>query len=327
MAKALKNIAVLAGGYSSEFEISVNSARQVISHLNRKKYRPYLIMITREGWYWEASGGEKITVDKNDFSLPAASGSVHFDGAFIVIHGSPGEDGRLQAYFEMIGLPYTGCNSFTSSLTFNKYSCKLFLEKYKIPTAPSILVRRPAGWVAPDPEEMKYPLFIKPNASGSSFGISKVSRPSEVARALQKAFRESKEVIIEEFVEGTEVSCGVIKTSTRDIIFPPTEIISHNEFFDYQAKYSEGMAEEITPARLPENKLRLIQETASSIYSILGCRGVTRIDFILQKNTPWFLEINTIPGLSKESIIPRQARASGLSMEELTDLILSDLFS
>ena len=326
MAKVLKNIAVLAGGYSSEFEISVNSARQVMSHLNRKKYRPYLIMITREEWYWESSGGKKITVDKNDFFLPAAGGPIHFDGAFIVIHGSPGEDGKLQAYFEMIGLPYTGCSSFTSALTFNKHACKIFLEKYKIPTARSVLVRRTIKPNPPDLGDMKYPLFVKPNTSGSSFGISKVSQPSGIMQALTKAFAESDEVIIEEFIGGTEVSCGVLKTSTRDLIFPPTEIVPHNEFFDYQAKYTEGMAEEITPARLPENKLRLIQETASSIYSILGCHGVTRIDFILQKNIPWFLEINAIPGLSKESIIPRQARASGVSMEDLTDLILSDLF-
>jgi D-alanine-D-alanine ligase len=326
MANNIKNIAVLAGGYSSEYKISINSARQVMNHLNRKRYQPYLILITQDGWFWETTNGEKIQVDKNAFTLKTGNKSIFFDGAFIVIHGSPGEDGKLQSYFEMIGIPYTGCSSFTSALTFNKFACKLFLEKYNIPTAPSVLVRKTAGWTPPDLGEMIYPLFIKPNASGSSFGVSKVYRPSEVAPAIRKAFKESDEVIIEEFIEGTEVSCGVLKTSTRDIIFPPTEIVSHNEFFDYQAKYSEGMAEEITPARLPENRITLIQETASSIYSILGCRGIARIDFILKEHTPYFLEINTIPGLSKESIIPRQAAVFGISMDNLTDMILEDIF-
>lgn len=327
MENKIKNIAILAGGYSSEYEISLKSAKQVMSHLKKKYYKTYLILITREGWFWETPQGNRVAVDKNAFTLPADGETVHFDGVFIVIHGSPGEDGKLQSYFDMIGLPYAGCNSFTSSLTFNKFACKLFLEKYNIPTAPSVLVRKTAGWTPPDLGEMRYPLFVKPNASGSSFGVSKVSRPSEVGPAIRKAFEESDEAIIEEFIEGTEVSCGVLKTSVRNIIFPPTEIVSHNEFFDYQAKYSEGRAEEITPARLPEDKITLIQETASYIYSVLGCRGITRIDFILKRNIPYFLEINTIPGLSKESIIPDQARAFGIGMEALMDMIINDLFN
>jgi len=226
----------------------------------------------------------------------------------------------------MIGLPYAGCNSFTSSLTFDKFACKVFLEKYRIPTAPSVLVRKTAGWAPPDLGDMVYPLFIKPNTSGSSFGVTKVFRPSEVGTAIRKAFEESDEVIIEEFIEGTEVSCGVLKTGDRDIIFPPTEIVPRNEFFDYQSKYAEGMAEEITPARLPEEQITLLQETASYIYSVLGCKGIARIDFILKGHTPYFLEINTIPGLSKESIIPRQARAFGISMEELMELVLAEMF-
>ncbi len=326
MAEQTRKIAVLAGGYSSEYGISLNSARQVMGHLNRKKYDPYLVLITRDGWYWEDPGRQKIAIDKNGFTLDTGREIISFDGVLIVIHGSPGEDGKLQAYFEMIGLPYAGCNSFTSSLTFDKFACKVFLEKYRIPTAPSVLVRKTAGWAPPDLGDMVYPLFIKPNTSGSSFGVTKVFRPSEVGTAIRKAFEESDEVIIEEFIEGTEVSCGVLKTGDRDIIFPPTEIVPRNEFFDYQSKYAEGMAEEITPARLPEEQITLLQETASYIYSVLGCRGIARIDFILKGHTPYFLEINTIPGLSKESIIPRQARAFGISMEELMELVLAEMF-
>ncbi len=322
----MKNIAVLAGGNSSEFDISLHSAEQVMLNLDRKLYHPYLIIIRGKDWIWNAPDGETYPVDKNDFSLDIQGNILHFDAAFIVIHGSPGEDGKLQSYLDMIRLPYTGCDAFVSSLTFHKFACKLYLEKYHIATPPSVLVHFTGGWTPSVLAGMKYPLFIKPNASGSSFGISKAFHPSEVAQAIQKAFQESEEVIIEEFIGGMEVSCGVLKTATRDMVFPPTEIVSRHEFFDYQAKYSDGLAEEITPARLPGDKLKLIQETASSIYTILGCRGVTRIDFILHDNTPYFLEINTIPGLSKESIIPKQAAAAGMTMKEMTALLLTDLF-
>ena len=323
----MKKIAVLAGGYSSEYGISLNSADQVIRHLDRKRYEPYLILITKDLWYWESPEGERIPVDRNDFSLRRGEERIRFDGVLIIIHGTPGEDGKLQSYFELLEIPYAGCDSFVSALTFNKYACKVFLEKYHIATAPSLRIRYRRGWVAPDTGGMHYPLFVKPNTSGSSFGVSRVEEPSGLTAAIRKAFEESEEVIIEEFIAGTEVSCGVLKTATHEIVFPPTEIVSKKDFFDYEAKYTEGMAEEITPARLPEDKLDKIRETASFIYSALGCRGVVRVDFILQEHTPYFLEINTIPGLSKESIIPRQAQVARLSMQEMLNIILEELFT
>ena len=321
-----KKIAILAGGYSSEYEISVNSAGQVAHHLDRSLYEPWLILITREGWYWQSPEGEKVPVDKNDFSVTYRTEKILFDAVLIVIHGTPGEDGKLQSYFEMLNIPYAGCNSFVSALSFNKYTCKLFLEKYHIATAPSLLVRRRHGRMVPDTGSLEYPLFVKPNTSGSSFGVSKVKDPSALAGAINKAFEESDEVIIEEFIGGTEVSCGVLKTPTRQIVFPPTEIVSKKDFFDYEAKYTEGMAEEITPARLPEEEIEVIRETASYIYTVLGCQGVVRVDFIMREHTPWFLEINTIPGLSRESIIPRQAQTLGLTMKEMLNIILEDAF-
>ncbi len=320
-------IAVLAGGYSSEYTISLHSAAQVMEHLDRRRWEPWLIHIEREGWYWESPEGKKVAVDRNDFSLPLPQGRITFDAVMPVIHGTPGEDGLLQSYFEMLGIPYTGCDPFVSALTFNKYACKLYLEKHHVATASSLLVRKVPGWIPPDTGDMRYPLFVKPNTSGSSFGVSKIAAPREMMGALRKAFEESDEAIIEEFVKGTEVSCGVLKTADREIVFPPTEIVSKKEFFDYEAKYTEGMAEEITPARLPEERIELIRETASYIYSVLGCRGIVRVDFILQGNTPWFLEVNTIPGLSRESIIPRQAQVFGISMKELLTLVLEDALS
>jgi len=323
----MKKIAVLAGGYSSEYGISLNSAEQVIRHLDKSLYEPYLIIITRERWFWRPPEGEEVTVDRNDFSVVREGEKIFFDGVLIVIHGTPGEDGKLQSYFDLLGIPYAGCDAFVSALTFNKYACKVFLEKYHIATAASLLIRHRKGWVAPDTEGMRYPLFVKPNTSGSSFGVSKVHDPAGLTAAIRKAFEESDEVIIEEFIEGTEVSCGVLKNGHHEIVFPPTEIVTRRDFFDYEAKYTDGMAEEITPARLPEDRLEKIRETASFIYSALGCRGVVRVDFILQEHTPWFLEINTIPGLSRESIIPRQAQVAGLSMKELLNIQLEELFT
>ncbi len=322
-----KRVAVLAGGYSSEHGISLNSAAQVMEHLDRRQWEPWLILVEREGWFWQDPRGRRVAVDRNDLSVTTSAGKVHFDVVLPVIHGTPGEDGHLQGYLAMLDIPYAGCDPFTSALTFNKYACKLYLEKHHVATAPSLLVRRMSGWVPPDTSGMRFPLFVKPNTSGSSFGVSRIHEPHELMNALRKAFEESNEAIIEEQISGTEVSCGVLKTATREIIFPPTEIVSKKDFFDYEAKYTEGMAEEITPARLPEEQIELIRETASYIYTLLGCRGIVRIDFILDGETPWFLEVNAIPGLSRESIIPRQAQVFGISMTELLTLVLEDALS
>lgn len=319
-------IAILAGGNSSEFQISMNSAHQVYQNLDKKLFTPWLIVISGTEWYLipEESSENKIPVDKNDFTVTMGNQKISFGAVFIAIHGTPGEDGKIQSYFEMLDIPFTSCNSFVSALTFNKYACKKYLESFGILSAQSVLSRK-----AIDSDELhrrgiSFPVFVKANSSGSSYGVTRVTGPDTLKEAFGKAFRESSEAIVEEEIKGTEVTCGVFSSKGEKIIFPPTEIVSHKEYFDLEAKYTPGMADEITPARLPEEKLTLIRNTASDIYDLLGCTGVVRIDFILKDDLLYFLEINTVPGLSRESIIPKQAETYGLSLKELFTLVLQD---
>ncbi|NOY36500.1 MAG: D-alanine--D-alanine ligase [Chlorobi bacterium] len=319
------NIAILAGGNSSEFEISMNSATQVIRHLDRKLFSPYKIVLRDKNWSYEPeNGGIPVPVDKNDFSLIVSGEKITFDAVFIAIHGTPGEDGKMQAYFEMLDIPFTSCNSFVSALTFNKFACKKYLEAFHVQTAPSLLTRKFLDASGIKDAGLSFPLFVKANSSGSSFGVTKVDEAASLEEAMEHAFSESSEVLIEELITGTEVTCGVLKTKQRSILFPPTEVVPHKEYFDFEAKYMPGLADEITPARLPDEKIRLIQDSASRIYDYLGCRGIVRIDFILQDDALFFLEINTVPGLSRESIIPKQAAVYGLSATELFTLVLND---
>jgi len=322
----MKTIAIVAGGDSSEYEISVKSANEV-SKILSSRYIVYIIMIHGISWYWEDKKGRYHKVDKNDFSLVIDDSRIRFDAVFIAIHGTPGENGLLQGYFDMMKLPYTSCGAFCSAMTFNKQACKLYLKDYGIHMANAILLRSKEK---PDPESIikhsGLPCFVKPNNSGSSFGVTKVKKKEDLQSAIEKAFQESEEILIEAFMDGREVACGVVKTLNKAIILPVTEIISKNEFFDYEAKYTQGKSEEITPAELPSEITDKIQELSSRIYDLLGCKGIVRVDFIIVGEKPFFLEINTVPGMTSESLIPKQAEAAGISLEELYSMVIEDLF-
>jgi D-alanine-D-alanine ligase len=322
----MKTIAIVAGGDSSEFGISVKSAIEVSKALS-SRYITYIIMIKGKSWFWEDRKGRYHNVDKNDFTLITDDARIRFNAVFIAIHGTPGENGLLQGYFDMLGIPYTSCGTFCSALTFNKQACKLFLRDYKIPMAFSVLISNRVKW---DPDEIisqtGLPCFVKPNESGSSFGVTKVKEMKELSAAMEKAFGESREVVIEAFMDGREVACGVVKTKKKDLVLPVTEIISKNEFFDYEAKYTQGKSDEVTPANMPGAVTAEIQNLSSLIYDLLGCRGIVRVDFIVIDNKPFFLEINTIPGMTEESLVPKQAAAAGISTEELYSMVVEDLF-
>jgi D-alanine-D-alanine ligase len=321
----MKTIAIVAGGDSSEYGVSIKSAQGVVDAL-KDKYETFIIVIRGKEWYWEDSKGRAFAIDKNDFSLKTGDEHIRFDAVFVSIHGTPGENGLLQGYFDMLGIPYTSCGTFSSALTFNKQATKSYLREFGIPMTEGILIRKGEQIDAPKIiKELGLPCFVKPNASGSSFGVSKVKEAVRLAAAVDEAFKESDEVLIESFMEGTETACGVVKTKNRKIVLPVTEIVPKNEFFDYQAKYTDGFSEEITPARLPEKTTEKIQELSSQIYDLLSCKGIVRVDFIVTKHGPQFLEINTVPGMTKESIIPRQAAAFGLSLSDLYSMVLEDI--
>jgi D-alanine-D-alanine ligase len=322
----MKTIAIVAGGDSSEFEISLKSGIEVCKALS-SKYMTYLIMIKGTNWYWEDSKGRYHNIDKNDFTLITDEYRIRFDGVFIAIHGKPGENGLLQGYFDMMGIPYTSCNAFCSALTFNKQATKMFLKESKITMAEAILIRKGETM---DPGQIMrktgLPCFVKPNDSGSSFGVSKVKKRSELMPAIENAFKESNEVLVESFMKGREVACGVVKTRNKKIVLPVTEIISKNEFFDYEAKYVPGNSSEVTPADLPETITEEVQRLSSLIADILGCKGIVRVDFIIVENKAWFLEINTVPGMTPESLIPQQARAASIPLDELYSMVVEDMF-
>lgn len=322
----MKTIAIAAGGNSSEFEISVKSAREVGQILSFR-YMIYVIIIRDTNWYWEDQKGMYHNIDKNDFSLTNNDKKIKFDGVFVAIHGTPGENGLLQGYFDMMGIPYTSCGAFCSSLTFNKQACKLYLKEYGISMAKAVLVRKGEKMdLVNILEQTGLPCFVKPNDSGSSFGVTKVKQKEELQGAIDIAYKESNDVLIEAFMKGREVACGVLKTQKRMIVLPVTEIKSKNEFFDYEAKYIPGHSEEITPAEMPLAITNEIQKISKFVYNILGCKGIVRVDFIVIGEKPYFIEINTVPGMTKESIVPKQAVAAGISLEELYSMSVENMF-
>jgi D-alanine-D-alanine ligase len=322
----MRTIAIVAGGDSSEYEISVRSANEVSKALSLK-YMIYIIMIRGINWYWEDPKGRFHNIDKNDFTLDTGEIKVRFEAVFVAIHGTPGENGLLQGYFDILKIPYTSCDSFCSALTFNKQACKLFLKEYGISMADALLVRKSDKLdVKQIIHKTGLPCFVKPNDSGSSFGVSKVKKKEGLIPAVDAAFKESDEVLIEAFMKGREVACGVVKTKSRAIILPVTEIISKNEFFDFEAKYASGKSDEVTPADMPEEITDRVQQLSSQIYDLLGCKGIVRVDFIITGNEPKFLEINTVPGMTEESIIPKQAEAAGIRLEDLYSMVVEDLF-
>ncbi|MDY8134217.1 D-alanine--D-alanine ligase [Aquimarina sp. 2201CG5-10] len=312
-----KNIAILMGGYSSEFDISIQSGNVVYKHLDRDLYEPYRIHITKNGWFYVDDNENKHSIDKNDFSLTLDSTKTIFDAAFNIVHGTPGEDGLLQAYFDLIEIPQTACDFYQAALTFNKRDCISALKPYGIPTAKNYFLN------LGDPIDSKtiidtvgLPCFVKANKAGSSYGVSKVKKEDELIPAINLAYQEDDEIIIESFLSGTEVSIGVITYKGEDIVLPITEIVSENEFFDYEAKYL-GKSQEITPARLTKEEEKKVSDLALKIYQILKMRGFSRSEYIFHNGEPYFVEMNTNPGFSEASILPQQALAAGISIKEL----------
>ncbi|MFW5944810.1 MAG: D-alanine--D-alanine ligase [Bacteroidota bacterium] len=320
-----KNIAILAGGDSSEFPVSMNSAMTIKEHLNNEKYNPYLVVVKGTHWKLEIEEDREVLVNKDDFSCTLDGEKLRFDCAFIIIHGTPGENGILQGYFETLRIPYTTCGVLSSSSTFNKVFSKNYIRYFGIFTSRFYVIRRSEPYLA---DHVVYhtglPCFVKPNRGGSSFGVSKVFKKGELEDAINKAFDEDYEVLVEEFLDGTELTCGLIKTGDRELIFPPTEIVSKKEFFDYEAKYADGMADEITPARISDELQEEVQQLSSRIYDIFDCRGIVRIDYIYAKDELHFMEVNTIPGMSAASIVPQQIRANGNTLEEVFGLAIED---
>ena len=314
-----KNIAIIMGGYSSEHGISIKSGNVVYKYLDRDKYHPYRVVITREKWFYLDENNREFPMEKSDFSLNIDGNKIHFDCVFNAIHGTPGEDGLMQAYFELLGIRHTSCNHYEAALTFNKRDLLSTLKSYGVPCAQSYFLNKGQD-VDEDAivEKVGLPCFVKANRAGSSYGVSKVYQKEELGNAIENAFKEDTQIIIESFLDGTEVSVGVITYENKVTVLPATEIISENDFFDFEAKYL-GKSKEITPARISEKQESNVRQLAEFIYKTLGLKGYTRSEFIFIGNVPHLLEINTTPGLTEESLLPQQARTAGISLEDLFD--------
>ncbi|RPG35553.1 MAG: D-alanine--D-alanine ligase [Muricauda sp. TMED12] len=314
-----KNIAIIMGGYSSEHNISIKSGNVVYKYLDAKKYNSYRIIITKEKWFYLDNENQKYPVEKSDFTIRINGKKIQFDCVFNAIHGTPGEDGLMQAYFELLGIPQTSCNHYEAALTFNKRDLLSALKPYGIPCATSYYLNK--GQVVDEKaivDKVGLPCFVKANRAGSSYGVSKVHKKEDLSNAIESAFKEDTQIIIESFLDGTEVSVGVITYQNKITVLPATEIISENDFFDFEAKYM-GKSQEITPARISEKQESNVKELAEYIYKTLGLKGYTRSEFIFIGDEPHLLEINTTPGLTEESLLPQQAKTAGISLEELFD--------
>jgi D-alanine-D-alanine ligase len=322
------SIAFVTGGYSSEAVISYKSAITIEKNIDRDKFEVYKIDITPSGWFYEKNGSRQ-EVDRKDFTITENGKKIKFDAVLIGIHGTPGEDGKLQGYFDLVGLPYTSCDAATSALTFNKRYTVAVAAFAGINTAKSLHIFRHSP-VSGDAilKQLKLPVFVKPNNGGSSIGMSKVNKPEELEPALEKAFKEDDQVLVEEFISGREFTVGVYRTTKDIVVLPITEIMTKKDFFDYEAKY-QGMSEEVTPASISEEMANKIRSTARKVYEVFNCRGVVRIDFIynLERNEPYILEINTVPGQSEASIVPQQVQIMGLSLKDFYSSLIEEALS
>lgn len=322
-----KNIAIVAGGDSSEVVVSLKSAAGLYSFMDKERYNLFIVTIVGQTWQVEWSDTEKIAIDKNDFSFTQNGVKTNFDFAYITIHGTPGENGILQGYFDLIGLPYSCCGVLAAAITFNKFTCNQYLKGFGVKVSESLVLR--AGQTVSDEEvaqKIGFPCFVKPNVGGSSFGVTKVKSIEQVQPAIAHAFAEGEEVMIEAFMAGTEITCGVYKTKTKSHVLPITEVVPENEFFDFDAKY-KGEVEEITPARISDSLTERVQKLTSAIYDILGCKGIVRIDYIISEGEVInLLEVNTTPGMTATSFIPQQIAAAGLDIKDvMTEIIENEL--
>jgi len=314
-----KNIAIIMGGFSSEVDISLKSGAVVYSHLNKNKYNAYQIHILKDKWVLVDEDEKEYPINKNDFSVDFNGKHITFDCVFNAIHGAPGENGLILAYFDLIGMQHTSAPFYQMALTFNKRDTLSVVKQYEIPAATSVYLNKgDAIDTQQIIDNVGLPCFIKPNNAGSSFGISKAHTEADIIPAIEKAFLEDHEILIESFLDGTEVSVGVLQYKGKTTVLPITEIVSENDFFDYEAKY-KGKSQEITPARISKTEEKKVEEIAKKVYHILGMSGFSRSEFILVDGEPHFLEINTVPGLTEESILPQQASKAGISLSELFD--------
>ncbi|NDW12576.1 D-alanine--D-alanine ligase [Bacteroides sp. 214] len=322
-----RTIAVIAGGDSSELPVSLRSAETIYAAIDKEKYQVYTVEMQGLRWEVRLPDGSVAPIERNDFSFVHNEQRVTFDFAYITIHGTPGENGILQGYLEMLQIPHSCCGVLPAALTFNKFACNQYLKGFGIRVAESLMLRE--GFEILDEEvvsKVGLPCFIKPNQGGSSFGITKVKTVEQIQPAIEAAFGESSEVIIEAFVPGREITCGCYKTKKNEVVLPLTEIVSKNEYFDYEAKYN-GASEEITPAPIPEELAERIQLLTSAVYDILGCSGIIRIDYIVTSdNKINLLEINTTPGMTQASLVPQQVRAAGLELKNVLTEIIEDKF-
>ncbi len=324
---SLKKIAVICGGYSSESVISLRSADFVMNNINKDKYHPFKVIIEPKRWYCLQDGFE-YEVNRADFSITIDSKKVVFDGVYNIIHGTPGEDGKLQAYFEMLNIPVSSSSSIVSGLTFNKAFCNYAVKALGVNVNPSLhLFKRQPIDVEAIVKHVGFPCFVKPNAGGSSIGMSKVKQKEDLVGAIERAYQEDDEVLVEAFFEGREVTCGLIISNGVTTVFPLCEIVSKKEFFDYEAKYTESLVSEIIPAPIDEEVAHVIKATAVYVYKKLNMKGVVRMDFLFNDKTYVFLEANTIPGMSAQSIVPQMARSFGWTNMQLLDTILNPLFA
>ena len=316
-----KNIAVIWGGYSSEREVSERSAQGIYSFLNKSIYNVIKVSIDHDNWTAQLDN-HSYPINKNDFSFKTDSQHIKFDFAYIIIHGTPGEDGPLQGYFDMLNIPYSSSGLLACALTFSKFTCNNYLKSFGIKVANSILIKQDEQYNTTEiAKELKLPLFVKPNVGGSSFAITKVKAEKHLQDAINEAFTEANEVLVESFVDGTEVTCGCYKTKTGKVALPITEVVTHNEFFDYEAKY-EGEVDEITPARISDEMTEYIKQLTLKLYDLVDAKGIIRADYIISNNEPILLEINTVPGMTETSFIPQQVEAANLSMTDvLTEII------
>jgi len=322
-----RKIAIVCGGDSSEMEVSLRSAQGLFSFIDKTNYKVWIVVIQKGQWYVRLNDEKTAPIDKNDFSFNLDDEKIVFDFAWITIHGTPGEDGRLQGYFDLIDLPFSCCGVLAAAITFSKFTCNQYLKGFGVQIAESLLLRKGQSISDKDVvETVGLPCFIKSNVGGSSFGVTKVKDETAIQSAIGNAFAEGPEVIIEAFMSGTEVTCGCFKTKKGAHLFPVTEVVSQNEFFDYHAKY-KGQVQEITPARIPDETRDRIQAITSMIYDILGCKGIIRVDYILAKEGIKLLEVNTTPGMTPTSFIPQQVSAAGMKMNDVMSEIIEDCFS
>ena len=320
----MKNIAIIAGGNSSEYEVSMKSGKNIYDEVDENRYNKYLVILKGRDWHVEI-GEKKYPVDRNDFSFTRDGEKILFDFAYITIHGVPGENGLLQGYLDMMGVPYGCCNVLASALTFDKHTCNTYLKSYGVNVADSVMLIRVMTYdVNEIIIEVGLPCFVKPNAEGSSFGVTKVKEAAQLEDALKKAFALCREVLIETFIDGTELTCGVVKAGDMDIAMPIAEVIPKNEFFDFEAKYDPTKSDEIIPARISPELTNRIKTLSSMIYDILRCEGIIRVDYIVRDDEIFMLEVNTTPGMTSNSFVPKMVRAMGGTLREVLTKIIDN---